>query len=85
MSCFFSSTNSPGLLSCTFLFSSLAILLPCYDGNSTMQVDRPQDGPANHTVSAADGDSSSEDLTELRRVEWERAEEKYEESQGCSD
>ena len=42
-----------------------------------MQVDRPQDGPANQTASAADGDSSSEDLTELRRVEWERAEEQY--------
>ena len=45
------------------------------DGNSTMQVDRPHDGPADQTVSAVDGVSSSEDLTELRRVEWEKAEE----------
>ena len=29
------------------------------------------------TSSPADGDSSSEDLTELRRLEWEKAEEKY--------
>ena len=47
------------------------------NGNSTMQVDRPQHGPANLIAPAADGDSSSEDLTELRRVEWERAEEQY--------
>ena len=47
------------------------------DGNSTMQVDRPHDVPDDQSGSAADGDSSSDDLTELRRVEWERAEEKY--------
>ena len=47
------------------------------DGNSTMQVDRPHDVPDEQGGSAADGDSSSDDLTELRRVEWERAEEKY--------
>ena len=47
------------------------------DGNSTMQVDRPHDVPAEQSVSDDDGGSSSDDLTELRRVEWERAEEKY--------
>ena len=47
------------------------------DGNSTMQVDRPHDVPAEQSVSGDDGGSSSDDLTELRRVEWERAEEKY--------
>ena len=47
------------------------------DGNSTMQVDRPHDVPDHQGGSAANGDSSSDDLTELRRVEWESAEEKY--------
>ena len=47
------------------------------DGNSTMQVDRPHDVPAEQSVPGDDGDSSSDDLTELSRVEWERAEEKY--------
>ena len=47
------------------------------DGSSTMQVDRPHDGLADQTASAVDGVSSSEDLAELRRVEWEKAEEQY--------
>ena len=47
------------------------------DGSSTVQVDRPQDGPADQTASAVDGVSSSEDPAELRRVEWEKAEEQY--------
>ena len=46
-------------------------------GNSTMQVDRPQDGQANLIASTEDRETSSEDLTELSRVEWERAEEQY--------
>ena len=47
------------------------------DGNSTMQVDRPHDVPDDQGGSAANGDSSSDDLTGLKRIEWERAEEKY--------
>ena len=48
-----------------------------YDGSPTVQVDRPQDDPADQTASAVDRVSSSEDPAELMRVEWEKAEEQY--------
>ena len=47
------------------------------DGNSTMQVDRPHDVPAEQSVPGDDSDSSSDGLTELKRVEWKRAEAKH--------
>ena len=78
----FVSSGQEAVFLCPKIVIALGVLVTIvcamhHSGNSTMQVDRPPDDRTNLAAPTAEGDASSEDLTNSLEGEWMRAEERY--------